>query len=737
MRRKKLFQKVMGITVTVILTSSTCISPILADDITDTPEVQAVSVEEDEAAAAGSGDMSIEDMLGLDSGETIDGIDLFTDGSDELNSGVDITVEDDDALSVEAASQAITIKEQPKNVFTKKGDKISFSVKAEGTGLTYQWQYRTSATGKWNNFAGGTSATLSKTAGAWDGWQVKCVIEDKEGNRLNSDIVKISFNKQLAIISQPKDVVTKKGDKIEFSVEAEGTGLTYQWQYRTSATGNWNNFSGGTSATLSKTAGAWDGWQVKCVIEDEEGNRLNSDIVNISFSKPLAIVSQPKSVTANKGDKISFTVGAEGTGLTYQWQYRTSATGKWNNFSGGTTATLSKTAGAWNGWQVKCVVKDKSGKSLDSSIVKITINKGLAIVSQPKSVTANKGDKISFTVGAEGTGLTYQWQYRTSATGKWNNFSGGTTATLSKTAGAWNGWQVKCVVKDKSGKSLNSSIVKITINKLPVIVKQPQNVTTEKGKRIQFSVEAEGTGLTYQWQYRSSATGKWNNFAAGTTATMQKVAGNWNGWQVRCVIKDKFGQSVATKAVTIKVTEQKLAITQQPTTVQTQLGKVAKFSVGVNKDDVTYQWETHGAYQSKFVAVKNATGSTYSVTANAKNKGQVYRCVITDANGNTVTSEEAVLNIQYQNPTATFVNASTKAIITTTEVKKFASTAGLPAGNVVYLPTEVASKTSYYTLENGKQVPVNLEAVVQGSSASYADLNLFFYVTDDVTVYVN
>ena len=647
MRRKKLFQTVMGITVTAVLTSSTCISPILADDITDTPEVQAVSVEEDEAAAAGSGDMSIEDMLGLDSGETIDGIDLFTDGSDELSSGVDVTVEDDDALSVEAVSQAITIKEQPKNVFTKKGDKFQISVKAEGTGLTYQWQYRTSATGKWNNFAGGTSATLSKTAGAWDGWQVKCVIEDKEGNRLNSDIVKISFNKQLAIISQPKDVVTKKGDKIEFSVEAEGTGLTYQWQYRTSATGNWNNFSGGTSATLSKTAGAWDGWQVKCVIEDEEGNRLNSDIVNISFSKPLAIVSQPKSVTANKGDKISFTVGAEGTGLTYQWQYRTSATGKWNNFSGGTAATLSKTAGAWNGWQVKCVVKDKSGKSL------------------------------------------------------------------------------------------NSSIVKITINKPPVIVKQPQNVTTEKGKRIQFSVEAEGTGLTYQWQYRTSATGKWNNFAAGTTATMQKVAGNWNGWQVRCVIKDKFGQSVATKAVTIKVTEQKLAITQQPTTVQTQLGKVAKFSVGVNKDDVTYQWETHGAYQSKFVAVKNATGSTYSVTANAKNKGQVYRCVITDANGNTVTSEEAVLDIQYQNPTATFVDASTKAIITTTEVKKFASTAGLPAGNVVYLPTEVASQTSYYTLENGKQVPVNLEAVVQGSSASYADLNLFFYVTNDVTVYVN
>ena len=66
--------------------------------------------------------------------------------------------------------------------------------------------------------------------------------------------------------------------------------------------------------------------------------------------------------------------------------------------------------------------------------------------------------------------------------------------------------------------------------------------------------------------------------------------------------------------------------------------------------------------------------------------------------------------------------------------------AGLPSGNIVYLPKEVtekASKTSsYYIIENGEQIPVNLEAVVEKSSASYTDLNLFFYVTDDATVYV-
>ena len=196
-----------------------------------------------------------------------------------------------------------------------------------------------------------------------------------------------------------------------------------------------------------------------------------------------------------------------------------------------------------------------------------------------------------------------------------------------------------------------------------------------------------------------------------------------------------------TRIATIKFAEKKLEITEQPTNVKVQTGETAKFSVKVNKEKATYQWETRGAYQSKFVSVKDATGSSYSVKADAKNNGQVFRCVITDSDGNTVTSEEAVLNIQYQNHTATFVNASTNEIITTAEAEKFESIAGLPAGNIIHLPKDVTEKTSkpysYYTVKNGEQIPVNLEAVVEGSSASYADLELFFYVTDDVVVYVN
>lgn len=99
-----------------------------------------------------------------------------------------------------------------------------------------------------------------------------------------------------------------------------------------------------------------------------------------------------------------------------------------------------------------------------------------------------------------------------------------------------------------------------------------------------------------------------------------------------------------------------------------------------------------------------------------------------------------LLHIEYQNHTATFVNAETKEVIVTAEAETFEAKAGLPAGTIIRLPKAVTEKAtepySYYTVENEIQTPLNLEAVVEGSSASYDTLELFFYVDSDVVVYV-
>ena len=85
------------------------------------------------------------------------------------------------------------------------------------------------------------------------------------------------------------------------------------------------------------------------------------------------------------------------------------------------------------------------------------------------------------------------------------------------------------------------------------ITAQPTDVTVAEGKQATWKVSAEGNNLKYQWQYKSSANAGWTNFQSATGASMTKTVGEWNGWQVRCVIKDGNGNSVTTNTVTIHI----------------------------------------------------------------------------------------------------------------------------------------------------------------------------------------
>ena len=763
MKKKILFQKVMGITVTAILTGSTCASPILANDVV-IEETEFQSVDEEDTSD-GSENLNFEDITGQNVGvsnEADEG--LFSDGTGE-DFGSGLTMGGTEAANNEETSEYSCAAPQKKlmlaQIDKEQAEKSEEMPELDGIN---QCMYTAIKNMSENIKAGRDNAATAAVTVAEAGYEnVSYSAEELgvdgilDGETISQEAADAAYSMAgydpelvLRAIRQaepdglswaegtiecdtafPLHTVFENGEyKLGFSDK-----IQMHFQVK-------EDFAGTEPYTvdLSKMTPQ----QSENSSNDAEEDTSEVFVQEIS-AEGITIKTQPKDVVTKKGETVEFSVVAEGDGLTYQWQYRTSATASWKNFASATKPSIQKVTGDWDGWQVKCVIKDKAGNSQDSNIAKISFDNGqtgpIKIKTQPKDVVTKKGETVGFSVEAEGDGLTYQWQYRTSATSSWKNFASATKPSIQKVTGDWDGWQVKCTIKDKAGNSLDSDIANIMFKEGLLITKQPQDVETEKGATVEFSVEAEGTGLTYQWQYRTGSTGNWRNFASATKSSIQKVTGDWDGWQVRCLVKDRSGQSMLTRIATIKFAEKKLEITEQPTNVKVQTGETAKFSVKVNKEKATYQWETRGAYQSKFVSVKDATGSSYSVKADAKNNGQVFRCVITDSDGNTVTSEEAVLNIQYQNHTATFVNASTNEIITTAEAEKFESIAGLPAGNIIHLPKDVTEKTSkpysYYTVKNGEQIPVNLEAVVEGSSASYADLELFFYVTDDVVVYVN
>ena len=451
----------------------------------------------------------------------------------------------------------LKIASQPKDVtVSKAGDRVEFAVSAEGDGLKYQWQYKAPGSSSWTNFANATGATLKKVTGEWDGWKVHCVVTDKNGNSVTTEEAAIHFESKLKIASQPKDVtVSKAGDRVEFAVSAEGDGLKYQWQYKAPGSSSWTNFANATGATLKKVTGEWDGWKVHCVVTDKNGNSVTTEEAAIHFESKLKIASQPKDVTVSKaGDRVEFAVSAEGDGLKYQWQYKAPGSSSWTNFANATGATLKKVTGEWDGWKVHCVVTDKNGNSVTTEEAAIHFESKLKIASQPKDVTVSKaGDRVEFAVSAEGDGLKYQWQYKAPGSSSWTNFANATGATLKKVTGEWDGWKVRCVVTDKEGKSETSKEAQILFATPLKITKQPTTLTFQTpGDIIEMEIVATGTNLKYQWQYKPSWASTWSNFENADTALVQKEAqAGWNGWSVRCVITDAFGNTVTSDEVKI------------------------------------------------------------------------------------------------------------------------------------------------------------------------------------------
>ena len=257
-----------------------------------------------------------------------------------------------------------------------------------------------------------------------------------------------------------------------------------------------------------------------------------------------------------EGSTAKFTVAAEGEGLTYQWQLKKGS--KWANLTtgGATTSTMSiKVDAAKNGKIYRCLITDANGEELATNEVSITIKApSINIVNQPASYVGTVGSTATFNVVAEGEGLTYQWQLKKGS--KWANLStgGATTSTMTIKVDEFKDGKVyRCLITNAAGEELSTNEVSITVKEPDItITEQPVNQYAIENMKVSFHVEAEGEGLTYQWQLKKGT--KWADLTSGgaTTDTLTiKIDSGKFGKVYRCVITNSAGEQVVTDEVTI------------------------------------------------------------------------------------------------------------------------------------------------------------------------------------------
>ena len=497
----------------------------------------------------------------------------------------------------------------------------------------------------------------------------------------------------LQIIGQTTGAQVFAGEKVTFTVQAQGTGLTYQWQYKTATGKTWNNSTTGNPKTATLTVEATEkrnGYQYRCIVTDANGQQVISDAATLTvvIKTPLQITDQPTSTKASEGEKVAFTVQAQGEGLTYQWQYKT-ATGKtWNNSSTGNPKTDTLTVEATekrNGYQYRCIVTDANGQQVisDAATLTVVIKTPLQITDQPTNVKASVGEKVTFTVKAQGESITYQWQYKT-ATGKtWNNSSTGNPKTATLTVEATEkrtGYQYRCIVTDADGQQVITDAATLTvITKIPLaITGQPISTKASVGEKVSFTVQAQGESISYQWQYKSSASSGWSNSSSGKTATLSVEALSYrNGYQYRCKITDGINTVYSDAATLTVITKTPLAITGQPENVTADLGEKVTFAVDAQGDNLTYQWYYKTATGSSWN--KSTTGNpktdTLTVEATEKRNGYQYRCEVADQYGDKITSDAATLTVEEKEEVFAIIGQPDDADVAVGETATFTVTA--------------------------------------------------------------
>lgn len=387
------------------------------------------------------------------------------------------------SISVET-KDAIEIIVQPEDQVVAVGATATFAVEAIGDGLTYQWKYKTATGTVWQtcSLSGNKTAKMSfKATSARMGNSYICVITDANGNTVESNPAKLidESTATLEIVTQPTDQIVALDATAVFAVEANGIGLTYQWEYKTSASWMVCSLTGNKTAKLSvKAIESRMGNYYRCVITDENGNTVTSDevqLLNIAEipSTNITIVEQPVERVVASGTTTSFSVVAEGEGLTYQWQYRTPTATKWYTctLTGNTTSKLTvKAISTRFGNYYRCVITDSEGFSLATDAVRL-LEEGvevpeikLEITEQPTEQVVELNAKAIFKVVAEGDGMTFKWQYKTATGTKWidSSLSNSKYATFSiKAISSRMGYSYRCVITDIHGNQVISDAVKL------------------------------------------------------------------------------------------------------------------------------------------------------------------------------------------------------------------------------------------------------------------------------------
>jgi alpha-tubulin suppressor-like RCC1 family protein/formiminotetrahydrofolate cyclodeaminase len=295
-----------------------------------------------------------------------------------------------------------------------------------------------------------------------------------------------------------------------------------------------------------------------------------------------------------------------------------------------------------------------------------TPTKAPAVTKQPVNQTVEEGVSASFSATASGNPTpTIQWERSTNNGVSWSAIAGATASPymIASAKTSESGYLFRAVFKNSVGEATSKAAV-LTVQRAPVVTKQPASVTVEEGQNAVFESTASGFPTpTVQWQTSSNGGSTWANVAGATSnqLTVTSAKTTSSGHQYRAVFKNAAATATS-EAATLTV-QKAPAVTKQPTGQTVNEGQAATFEAAASGFPApTVQWELSTDGGGSWNAIAGATSNTLTIaSAKLSENGNQYRAVFTNAAAK-ATSNAALLTVHVpptvtQNPTSKTVEA--------------------------------------------------------------------------------
>ena len=241
------------------------------------------------------------------------------------------------------------------------------------------------------------------------------------------------------------------------------------------------------------------------------------------------------------------------------------------------------------------------------------------------------------------TGTIQGWQYSTVAVpgpGDWINIA---SIANPYTSGALIATtHFRAVVRSGVCPDAYSASTTVTVNDPILITSQPTDINTCLGSNVAFSVAATGTALTYQW-YGPGAV-----LIPGETSSSLAINGVAAGdvGSYYCEVTNSCSATVPTVTVNLNLLTTTAITTDLPVpTISLCEGEDYNLNIGVQGDNLTYEWYKGGVLVSDGGVYSNATTANLTLTGVTATESDSYFVIVRGTCGD-VTSASATIDVK-------------------------------------------------------------------------------------------